>query len=73
VLCASSIISRALFFLSLCVSVAWGQEGHLYYFNTRQDDKPVASFFLPSYRMQVEVRAVWRVDGVLKPLPLLCT
>jgi hypothetical protein len=35
-----------------------GQEGHLYYFNTRQDDKPEAAFFLPSYRLQVQVRAL---------------
>jgi hypothetical protein len=42
---------------SFCRCVC-GQEGHLYYFNTRQDGKPEAAFFLPSYRLQVQVRAL---------------
>ena len=34
------------------------QEGHLYYFASRQETKPEASFFLPSYRVEVQVRPI---------------
>jgi hypothetical protein len=31
------------------------KEGYLYYFNSRQETKPDASFFLPSYKAEVQV------------------